>query len=279
MKMKPHLASLFVLLATSAPLLSATETERLRALCAEQELQIAQLELKLARLTDSPPPSRPTTAARDFEPVAEAEVESGTYTVRSGDSIERIARKHGVSTAALGKLNGLKSNSIIHPGQKLKVPGTTATANSNTTPAPVAASRTHTVATGDTFYKISRKYGVSVNGLISANPSVNHNALRIGQKIRIDRASAPDPVASKPAPKPAPSLDSSASIPISNSQAPIEKPKATKGPVKIEKEITYGQFAKNHNTTTRRLDELNGLELDPSTVLAQGSELYIPAQP
>jgi len=273
MKMKPHLASLFVLLATSAPLLSATETERLRALCAEQELQIAQLELKLARLTDSPPPSRPTTAARDFEPVAE--VESGTYTVRSGDSIERIARKHGVSTAALGKLNGLKSNSIIHPGQKLKVPGTTATANSNTTPAPVAASRTHTVATGDTFYKISRKYGVSVNGLISANPSVNHNALRIGQKIRIESAGNPAPVASKPAP----SLGSSPSIPISNSQAPIEKPKATKGPVKIEKEITYGQFAKNHNTTTRRLDELNGLELDPSTVLAQGSELYIPAQP
>lgn len=275
MKMKPHLASLFVLLATSAPLLSATETERLRALCAEQELQIAQLELKLARLTDSPPPSSPTTAARDFEPVAEVEVESGTYTVRSGDSIERIARKHGVSTAALGKLNGLKSNSIIHPGQKLKVPGTTATANSYTTPAPVAASRTHTVATGDTFYKISRKYGVSVNGLISANPSVNHNALRIGQKIRIESAGNPDPVASKPAP----SFDSCPSIPISNSQAPVEKPKATKGPVKIEKEITYGQFAKNHNTTTRRLDELNGLELDPSTVLAQGSELYIPAQP
>jgi len=275
MKMKSRLASLFVLLATSAPLLSATETERLRALCAEQELQIAQLELKLARLTDSPPPSRPTTAARDFEPVAEAEVESGTYTVRSGDSIERIARKHGVSTAALGKLNGLKSNSIIHPGQKLKVPGTTAPAKSNTTPAPVAASRTHTVATGDTFYKISRKYGVSVNGLISTNPSVNHNALRIGQKIRIESAGNPAPVASRPAP----SLGSSASIPISNSQAPIEKPKATKGPVKIEKEITYGQFAKNHNTTTRRLDELNGLELDPSTVLAQGSELYIPAQP
>ena len=38
-------------------------------------------------------------------------------------------------------------------------------------------------------------------------------------------------------------------------------------------------LAKNHNTTASRLDELNGLELDPSTVLAQGSELYIPAQP
>ncbi len=49
--------------------------------------------------------------------------------------------------------------------------------------------------------------------------------------------------------------------------------------MKIEKEITYGQFAVQNSTTTQRLDELNGLELDASTVLAQGSELYIPAQP
>ena len=58
-----------------------------------------------------------------------------------------------------------------------------------------------------------------------------------------------------------------------------QKPRASERPVRIDKEITYGQFAAKHNTSTRRLDELNGLELDPSTVLAQGSELYIPAQP
>ena len=273
MKMTSRLASLLVLFATSAPLLSATETERLRALCAEQEMQIAQLELKISRLTDSPPPSKRNTAARDFEPLAEAA--NGTYTVKPGDSIERIARKNGVSATALGKLNGLKPNSIIHPGQKLIVPGTAAVADSDYSAAPATSSRTHTVAAGDTFYKISRKYGVSVNTLISANPSVNHNALRIGQKIRVDIVDTPAPVASRPAP----SLDSSSSMPISNNPAPIGKTKTTRGPVKIEQEITYGQFAKNHRTTTRRLDELNGLELDPSTVLAQGSELYIPAQP
>ncbi len=280
MKMKTRLASLLVILATTGPLLSATETERLRALCAEQELQIAQLELKISRLTDSPPPSsRTNTASRDLEPMAE--VGESTYAVKSGDSIERIARKHGVSASSLGKLNGLKPNAIIHPGQKLKVPGTGATAASN--PAPTrdraASARTHTVAAGETFYQISRKYGVSVNELIAANPSVNHKALRIGQKVRVDCGTAPDPVASKPADKPAPSLGSAPSIPISNNQAPVKRPRATTGPIKIEQEITYGQFARNHNTTTARLDELNGLELDPSTVLAQGSELYIPAQP
>ena len=68
-------------------------------------------------------------------------------------------------------------------------------------------------------------------------------------------------------------------MPISNTPAPVQKPRASDKPVRIDKEITYGQFAKNHGTTASRLDELNGLELDPSTILAQGSELYIPAQP
>lgn len=272
MNMKAHLATLAAVLATSSPLMSATEVERLRALCAEQEMQIRQLEEKIARLTDTPPPSRsaPSTgsAARDLEPVNT----QATYTVKPGDSIERIARKNGTTTAALAKLNGLKTSSIIHPGQKLKVPGKTAVASAPS--APSMETRTHTVATNETFYGISRKYGVTVDDLIAANPGVNHRALRIGQKIKVDRASAT--VAKAP-----PSLSPAPSTPILNNPtpAPVEKPRASDRPVRIDKEITYGQFAAKHKTTTRRLDELNGLELDPTTVLAQGSELYIPAQP
>jgi len=101
-------------------------------------------------------------------------------------------------------------------------------------------------------------------------------ALRVGQKINVDRAATPDIVK---APALVPSLASNASIPILNNPAPVEKPRTSDRPIRIEKEITYGQFAAKHGTTTRRLDELNGLELDPSTVLAQGSELYTPAQP
>jgi LysM repeat protein len=281
MNMKTRLASLVVVLATAGPLMSATEVERLRALCVEQEMQIRQLEEKIARLTDTPPPSRTTpssgsagSAARDFQPVAEAAA-SSTYTVKAGDSLERIARHHGTTAASLAKLNGLNSDSIIHPGQKLKVPGKTAVASHQ--PAPAKESRTHTVASGETFYRISMRYGVSVDELIAANPGVNHKSLKVGQKIKVDRAST---AVAKSAP--APSLASAPSIPILNNPAPapvVEKPRATDRPVRIEKEITYGQFAAKHGTTTRRLDELNGLELDPTTVLAQGSELYIPAQP
>jgi LysM repeat protein len=278
MKMKTHLATLLVVLATTGPLLSATEVERLRALCDEQEMQIRQLELKISRLTETPPPSRSspaappaTSGARGFEPVSD----DATYTVKSGDSIDRIASKHGTSALSLAKLNGLKADSIIHPGQKLEVPGKTSIADKETIPAPAKESRTHTVQSGETYYKISMRYGVSVDDLIAANPSINHRALRVGQKIRVDRAQKT--VAKAPAP--GASLASAPSIPIMNNPAPVEKPRASDRPIRIEKEITYGQFAKHYNTTSRRLDELNGLELDSSTVLAQGSELYIPAQP
>lgn len=42
------------------------------------------------------------------------------HKVRSGDTIERIARKYGVSQRRIFELNGLKSNSIIRPGQQLR---------------------------------------------------------------------------------------------------------------------------------------------------------------
>lgn len=44
-----------------------------------------------------------------------------TYTVRSGDTLDAIARKHGVTVAALRKANKI-SGSTIHPGDKLIIP-------------------------------------------------------------------------------------------------------------------------------------------------------------
>ena len=49
--------------------------------------------------------------------------------------------------------------------------------------------------------------------------------------------------------------------------------------VKIESEMTYGEFAAKHGTDIRRLNDLNGLDLTKSAVLAKGSELYVPGQP
>ena len=59
------------------------------------------------------------------EAAAKAEVAAAKqaqyYKVRSGDTLGRIASKHGTTVAKLCKLNGISANKVIRPGQRLRV--------------------------------------------------------------------------------------------------------------------------------------------------------------
>jgi LysM repeat protein len=262
--MKQAILPLLALLTATSSTLSASELERLQALCAEQERQIRQLEIKVAELSNTPPPqSNPVVQGKSQE------IASGTYTVKSGDSIDKIAREHGTNVSALSKLNRMKSDSRIHPGQKLKIPSKTSAA----TPSAGNAA-THTVEAGDTFYKIASKHRLSVDALLAANPNVKPQALRIGQKIQLG---ASQPEASKEVVP----LNEVPSIPapIVNTPPKVEEARISEKPILIEQEITYAEFAAKHHTSTTRLDEINGYSLEPSTILARGSEIYVPVQP
>jgi LysM repeat protein len=45
------------------------------------------------------------------------------HVVRRGDTLLEIALRHGVSLSALLDLNRLSETSIIHPGQRIRIPG------------------------------------------------------------------------------------------------------------------------------------------------------------
>ena len=45
----------------------------------------------------------------------------------------------------------------------------------------------HTVQQGETLYSLSQRYGVSVDGIIAANPSLKTESLKIGTVIMIPR--------------------------------------------------------------------------------------------
>ncbi len=62
------------------------------------------------------------------------------YTVKGGDTLSKIAKKHGTTAKAIRAANGLTSDKI-NVGQKLKIPGKTATAETvePATKAPVDA--------------------------------------------------------------------------------------------------------------------------------------------
>ncbi|WP_258533694.1 LysM peptidoglycan-binding domain-containing protein [Xanthomonas oryzae] len=44
------------------------------------------------------------------------------YKIKSGDSLDSIARQHGTSVEEISKLNNIKNPNIIRTGQQLKMP-------------------------------------------------------------------------------------------------------------------------------------------------------------
>ncbi|RKQ36156.1 LysM peptidoglycan-binding domain-containing protein [Kocuria tytonis] len=145
---------------------------------------------------------------------------AGHVTVAPGDSVWSLATAHGVSVQALMTANDIPAHGMIRPGQRLALPGSAAApahdaAAATSEPAhPVtqrsgssggtarhgsaadgAAARPvrtrdaapvaghHSVAPGDTLWELSRRHGVSVAELMSANHLSPGALLRPGRVL------------------------------------------------------------------------------------------------
>lgn len=141
-------------------------------------------------------------AAAAPAPAPAAPKPAGRYTIVAGDTISRIATKHGVSTQNLLTANGLVASSIIYPGQTIAIPGTAAlavTPVSNVTPideskdpastpvvtAPAPAPATYMIKRGDTVTSISQRFAVPVPAILSANALSSTSIIYAGTKIVI----------------------------------------------------------------------------------------------
>lgn len=92
------------------------------------------------------------------------------YTVAPGDTLWRIAARHGTTTAALRQLNPLPYPDRLVPGLHLLVP---------------RPPRTYTVRPGDALWRIAAAHGVSVASLAEANALSNPNRIHAGQVLVI----------------------------------------------------------------------------------------------
>jgi len=114
-------------------------------------------------------------------------------TVAPGETIDKIALRHGVPASVILQANGLTSASAVRPGQRLVIPRYNATASASAsaprpaTPMPraTAASSVHIVVPGETLSKISRRYGRSIPDIARANNIEPHATLKIGERIVI----------------------------------------------------------------------------------------------
>ena len=166
---------------------------------------------------------------------------TGTYTVKSGDTLYAIAVRHKTTVAALAKANNLTNTNVIRVGQVLKIPGTQpAPPKPPTTPPP--ATTNYTVKSGDTLYSIATRYKTTVAALAKANNITNTNVLRVGQVLKIPGKQT------TPAPTP---------------------PPAQVKTYTVKSGDTLYSIAKRHNTTVSRLVQANKLSNPNALIVGQ----------
>ncbi len=101
---------------------------------------------KLKEGETQPPAERPPPSDKALLPRAtrSSPPRRGSYTVASGDTLSKIAKKNGVSVVALKKANGL-NDGLLKIGQTLKVPAGGEQVASAASPASIRSSRVRPV--------------------------------------------------------------------------------------------------------------------------------------
>ncbi|NOY94302.1 MAG: LysM peptidoglycan-binding domain-containing protein [Deltaproteobacteria bacterium] len=108
----------------------------------------------------------------------------GHHTVRSGQSLARIARRYHVAVASLAAANGLRRNASLRPGQRLVIPDRGVIY----------------VGPGQTLGGIARANDVSVSDLMRANRLRRDTVLSVGRRLVLpgqDTARAMDAAAAR----------------------------------------------------------------------------------
>ncbi|MEH2608970.1 peptidoglycan DD-metalloendopeptidase family protein [Bradyrhizobium sp. AZCC 1693] len=182
------------------------------------------------------PPSQPpieTTATVPPRSVAAARpaAQNGTtIIVGTSDTLDILAKRYNVSSAAILQANGYKGPRVLSPGQQLIIPRQTAVAAAApaaTKPVAAAAapSSVHIVNRGDTLMSIARRNHVPVAELAKANNLDQSAKLSLGMKLTVpgSKSAAVAPVAQ-------PVVAAAPAQPVAPVAAPATKMAAAGGP-------------------------------------------------
>jgi len=152
-------------------------------------------------------------------------------TVAAGDTVDALARRYGVSPAAIVQANHLSTAASIQAGQRLVIPGhhaeTRSVAAASSVPRVArrgprsAPGGPHVVAPGETLSSVAHLYGHSRFALAKANNITPDAKLKVGQQLTIPGAKSSRIAAATPArPLQAPAARAPAMAGPSHSQPP-----------------------------------------------------------
>ncbi|MFH7017157.1 LysM peptidoglycan-binding domain-containing protein [Flavobacterium sp. FlaQc-47] len=171
------------------------------------------------------------------------------HKISKGENLSVIAKKYGVKTKDIEEANPdapkvLKLNSVLLIPNVNKKSTTKKTETvASTIPTATLSSDIHEVQEKETLWSISKKYNVSVDDLKKANPSLENDGLKIGQKLNI---------ASK----------TIALTPTTNKNQNIEKPELISSTdvevvVEVKPKETKYLIAKKYGITVAELERQN----------------------
>ena len=209
------------------------------------------------------------------------------YTVRSGDSVWTIAKKHHISHLALLRENGLGTKQILQPGQQLVIPGVSSAKASSSRSSAAGAEQAHVVQQGDSLWLIARQHGVTVRALAKANSLRSTAVLRVGSRLKIPGTAEP---AAEKAASPAAEAPKAAEAKAAEAKAAEAKAAEAKAAEAEAAEAEAAEpathfvrdgeslwtIARKYGTSVQALAAANGLR--PESVLRVGRELTIPGE-
>ncbi|MFJ6957190.1 MAG: LysM peptidoglycan-binding domain-containing protein [Ligilactobacillus animalis] len=190
---------------------------------------------------------------------------NGTYTVKAGDSLYRIAKNHNMSLQELKSLNNLSSD-LIFAGQILKVsgqvttnqPSTNTNTSQNSNQAQTSGNGTYTVKTGDSLYRIAKNHNMSLQELKSLN-NLSSDLIFAGQILKVSGQVTTNQ----------PSTNTNTSQNSNQAQT------SGNGTYTVKAGDSLYRIAVNHNMSLQELKNLNNLS---SNLIMPGQVLKVSGQ-
>ncbi|BAU22807.1 hypothetical protein THC_0411 [Caldimicrobium thiodismutans] len=149
--------------------------------------QVSPQQLKPG-MTLKIPKSKPSYEVQNLKPektkqALPQEPQKIYYIVKKGDTLQKIAKKNGITLEELKRLNHLSAKRV-KPGQKLLVKILPPVRPEERELPAAGEDKYHIVKPGETLYSIALLYQVPLEKLMEAN-HLENNIIVVGQKLRI----------------------------------------------------------------------------------------------